>query len=165
MRGNARWIPMLVLLALAGCQLEAGVNPTITQADLRPAVEQFSDLPVPRDMQLHSAMNQSRALQRGGFRTGYLVYEGPVGIDEVNGFLAERLPAHGWTLVEEDRPTQERSLRRWLQRKDGVLHYLLVTEAVGHGASCRLTYDLRTRRSSAADLPAPTSAKKAPARS
>ncbi len=136
----------VALLPLASCQLERELNPTIEPGSLYSSVEQPADLPVPRELKLRSAANQSRYFGRGRFRTGNLVYEGALAIDELRGFLRSRLPDHGWELRSEERPVNERLVQHWVREHDHAVRYLLLAELEAAGGSSVLVYDLRTQR-------------------
>lgn len=60
--------------------------------------KQFSDLPVPAGFRI---LQDSYAGQSGSFRQGILIYEGTLPPGEVNAYLIERLPEHGWALENE----------------------------------------------------------------
>ena len=135
---------LLVLPFLAACQLEQSVNPVVAPANS--AVEQFEDLPVPRNMRLVTSANQSRSLERGKYRTAQLDYVGSSRLSTLEGFLRERLPEHGWQLVQEERPTRERLMQRWISLAQPGVQYLLVTVLADKGNRRSMRYELRTRR-------------------
>lgn len=151
----------LVLMPLASCQLERELNPALGPGELYGSVEQPSDLPVPRALQLRVGVNQSRSLSHRGFRSAYLKYDGRISLSELRKFLRDRLPDHGWSLRNEDQPAQERLIQHWVQDRDGGVRHLLLAEIETEGGVSRLSYDLRTTRKQAHTKAAEAKAEKA----
>lgn len=70
------------------------------------AQTQFSDIPVPVGFELQQRNVESFGTQVGSFRIGHLIYHGEVAPAEAAGYLATRLPEHGWKEASrEDSPT------------------------------------------------------------
>ena len=143
-----RLLLVLALLPLS-CQLERELNPALGPGDLYGVVEQPADLPVPRELKLRVAANQSRYLQEGSFRSAYLIYEGKISLESLRQYLRERLPDHSWELLSEERPANERAVQHWVAKRENGVRYLLLAELENEGGVSRLSYDLRTSRSTA----------------
>ena len=141
-----RFAALIVLMFAPACQFERSLNPALNPDDLYGPVTQPADLPVPLDMRLVVGANRSRSYQRGSFRTAFLVYEGPATIADVQGFVKQRFPTHGWEMIQEEAKGSERLLQRWIDKTDEHVHYLADVEIVNAGGQRRVTYDLRTRR-------------------
>ena len=141
-----RFAALLVLIVAPACQLERSLNPALHPDDLYGPVTQPADLPVPLDMRLVVGANRSRSYQRGSFRSAFLVYEGPTTTTDVQGFVRQRFPTHGWEMIQEEGKGQERLLQRWIDKTDEHVHYLVDVEIVDASGHRRVTYDLRTRR-------------------
>ena len=135
----------LALPLLAACQLEQEFNPSVEAGELPTSVVQFVDLPVPQRLKILSGVQQSWSYQSGRFRNAKLHYVGSVAFENVRAFLRERLPTHGWRLIDEERPTEERIVQRWLSETEPGVQCLLDAELRAEGPKSRLHYHLWTR--------------------
>jgi hypothetical protein len=100
MRQIKKWITLLplVLLVLAGgCSMFDGINPFADQKPLDPKKFRFADLPVPRGLSLSDS--DSFIFETPGTRTGTLVYTGFKNYNDTVTFYRERMPEHGWKLI------------------------------------------------------------------
>lgn len=94
--------PPMVLLVL-GLLCACGTGPAWGGAsDDGVAAIQFSDIPVPAGMKLFERFHRSDSIQVGDYRYGNFVYSGTVPVAEVSQYLRERMPQHGWKLVERE---------------------------------------------------------------
>lgn len=96
---SARLAALLLLTALTACLGSRRDGTTEAVSGLTPV--QLSDVPVPDGMKLRSALNESHSYEVGRFRVADLHYFGNVPIREVASYLRDRMPLHGWRLVEE----------------------------------------------------------------
>ncbi len=138
----------LSALLTCGCQLQRDVDSTVTPDGVALTVEQPTDLPVPQELRLRSGVHQSHVYQSGSFRSVFLKYEGKQSVETLHTFLRDRLPIHGWEFVQEERPTQDRIVQRWIGRSLPQVRYRLVVEVTQGSDDTELTYDLRTERTS-----------------
>ena len=102
---------------------------------------QFQDVPVPLGMNLRSSMNESYSHEVGAFRTGHFVYDGAVAIDQIEEYLLERMPLHGWQLEAHERPNED--VRRLKFRH---LDQTVSCEIARRAGGSMLVIDLNTRR-------------------
>ena len=89
-------------------QVEHTVNP---KPDLEASVAdthvpQFSDIPVPQGFLVRKDRLESYAAEAGIWRSGRLLYRGQGRTLDAVAYFEERLPHHGWVLVDRGTGTE-----------------------------------------------------------
>lgn len=74
---------------------------------------QFLDLPVPKGFVLQADRLQSNIQEAGAFRFGRQTYIGTSRPLDVVQYFEERLPHHGWTLVQRSTSSETASSMLW----------------------------------------------------
>ena len=100
MRQIKKWItllPLVLLILASGCSTFNSVNPFSDQKPLDPKKFRFADLPVPNGLSLSAS--DSFIFETPGTRAGTLVYTGFKNYHDTVAFYRERMPEHGWKLI------------------------------------------------------------------
>lgn len=101
-RDRLLWTPLLLLAACAGTRA----------TDLGIQSVQFEDVRVPTRMRLVAEDARSHSVSVGSdYRYGDFEYVGSVPIEACADYLAQTMPQHRWTLVEDTGGGPERTIR------------------------------------------------------
>lgn len=105
------------LSILAGCALATAACKSLYEDAKKPLPDphfenteigrlQFDDVPVPAGFTLRTERLESFSFERGSFRIGELLYDGPTPSAAVASYYRDRLGQHGWS-VEEEGPIEK----------------------------------------------------------
>jgi hypothetical protein len=100
MRRLKRWttlLPLALLVFAGGCSVIDQVNPFSDSNPPKSESFRFPDLPVPSGLSLNS--DESFIFETPGTRAGTLVYTGFKKYETTVNFYRERMPVHGWKLI------------------------------------------------------------------
>lgn len=105
-RGFVAALALTALLAFAGCADTGGgyvaTGPVAGRGDVNLERDvQFADIPGPQEYRL--VPQDSYTFQGSTFRTGMLVYEGPVEWSAALDFYRAQMPRFGWTPEQVER--------------------------------------------------------------
>ena len=100
-------------LLLGGCtSVDRNYVPVATQETILVKARQFSEVPVPRGLQLIASRNESGSFEAGSFKWGNFHYRGTTLLPAAVGFIKEQMAQHKWEVVREEAPnSRERFLK------------------------------------------------------
>jgi len=76
-------------------------------------VPQFSDVPVPQGFSVRKGNLEAYTEEAGSYRAGRQRYEGSARPIDANAYYEERMPNHGWVLVERGTDDARRLFTTW----------------------------------------------------
>lgn len=136
----SRLLSLLIVGILVGCRsdVDHAVNPKpgVEVETARTHVPQFNDVPVPEGYVVRPGL-QGYITEAGSFRAGRQFYAGDGRPLDAVAYFEERMPHHGWTLV--DRGTSADGLSFMLWRKSSTA----VQIEISPGAKGRIDLEVR----------------------
>jgi len=120
-------------------------QPGVADATSKTHALQFKDIPTPSNFSLQTEKLESYVQEAGSWRSGKLLYSGQGRALDAAAYFEERLPQHGWTLVNRA-STPKREDLDW-KKGDSRCHIEIQSESLGDHLALRI--DVATVRNEA----------------